>query len=420
MAAVIVVPDTVRQRFLNKLDTCAGYRWSDTKLISLIAIPQNLNSHKATELIEATINQLLDRHEPYKIWLPSELDHLHGKLQKKDLPVLRLEKGVSKLLDNTDTALFNELSYAGLDWFSRVHSVLQRYLHKKIEKQDIKNWLDQFQQLGYKYVGEHLLQLLEIPITSDISTFFGNTLSSTNYLLAYHEDKELGKSGQQISNILKNQFKSRSIYKSDEVFAVSKENEVICFVEDGLFSGTETCSILGSLAGKPNKNKVRPIKLNCLYDNDILLQYAVTCDYGIDKLNKYLAQNKFNKVKIGQEYIKFTTLDTSGFVSPYIFQNDKGWTEQQNKTAKIFCEKVGRQLWSAYLKKRKQLDQHFDMDRWDDDRITRCAFGMESLGLAFAFAHSVPKATLPLFWANGSINLEVDKKNKSIDWKSLF
>ena len=41
----------------------------------------------------------------------------------------------------------------------------------------------------------------------------------------------------------------------------------------------------------------------------------------------------------------------------------------------------------------------------DDDYIATdldyVAFGYKKQGLLFAFAHSVPDATLPIFWSNG-------------------
>jgi len=99
-------------------------------------------------------------------------------------------------------------------------------------------------------------------------------------------------------------------------------------------------------------------------------------------------------------------------VIPFAFQEDKGWkTESARNRAMRFCEEIGKQLWTNYLRGKK-----FDLDRWSDERIAQCSLGMEGLGLTFAFPHSVPKATLPLFWARGRVTFQ----ECSIDWIPLL
>ena len=99
-------------------------------------------------------------------------------------------------------------------------------------------------------------------------------------------------------------------------------------------------------------------------------------------------------------------------VVPFAFQDDKGWKDPASLLrARAFCAKVGEQLWLSYITRK-----NFDLVAWPDDRIRRCALGMEGLGLTFAFPHSVPKASLPVLWARGRVTLN----GVSIDWVPLL
>ena len=99
-------------------------------------------------------------------------------------------------------------------------------------------------------------------------------------------------------------------------------------------------------------------------------------------------------------------------VVPFVFRDDKGWKDEASRLrAKTFCVNIGEQLWRDYIVKK-----NFDLGAWPDDRIRRCALGKEGLGLTFAFPHSVPKASLPILWAGGSVTLN----GTSIVWIPLF
>ena len=100
-------------------------------------------------------------------------------------------------------------------------------------------------------------------------------------------------------------------------------------------------------------------------------------------------------------------------VIPFAFQDDKGWKDGASLgRARVFSEQVGEQLWRSYIVKRK----NFDPGSWPAERMRLCALGMEGLGLTFAFPHSVPKASLPLFWARGQVTFG----GISLDWVPLL
>lgn len=72
------------------------------------------------------------------------------------------------------------------------------------------------------------------------------------------------------------------------------------------------------------------------------------------------------------------------------------------------CAAIGRQLFARYVSL-KGWD-------WHPSRIEQAGLGFDSCGLTLAFAHSVPKSSLPLFWMGGRVKV----KGKDIEWMPLF
>ncbi len=91
------------------------------------------------------------------------------------------------------------------------------------------------------------------------------------------------------------------------------------------------------------------------------------------------------------------------------FQDLWVWKDEERVIrATRFCCDVGLQLFRAYLKWKEW--------EWDEKRILHCGLGMYGLGLAVAFGHSVPKASLPLFWMEGEVKIG----KHSLSWQPLF
>jgi hypothetical protein len=85
------------------------------------------------------------------------------------------------------------------------------------------------------------------------------------------------------------------------------------------------------------------------------------------------------------------------------------WKDKERANKAIhFSKEIGKQLFAQYLLSKDRV--------WPPDKVERCALGMFGMGLAFAFTHSVPKATIPLFWAGGKVQYQ----GKSINWVPLF
>ena len=80
----------------------------------------------------------------------------------------------------------------------------------------------------------------------------------------------------------------------------------------------------------------------------------------------------------------------------------------QRARVEEFCRDVGHQLFAEYLRRKDY--------KWGERKIAASSFGMHGLGLNLAFSHSVPKASLPLLWADGKVQFE----GARVDWKPLF
>jgi len=92
-----------------------------------------------------------------------------------------------------------------------------------------------------------------------------------------------------------------------------------------------------------------------------------------------------------------------------VFQEATFWGGLERiERAIYFCGEIGHQLFRQYL-----VSKDWD---WPERRIRESSLGVRGISMALAFAHSVPKATLPLFWMEGSVRLG----KKEIHWPPLF
>ena len=153
------------------------------------------------------------------------------------------------------------------------------------------------------------------------------------------------------------------------------------------------------------------------------LYFGAVCDFGERVVRHYTALNGLPNIQIsiGPAVRRFRVLvgprpelalpplnrsvkefkeDLYPQFVPFAFQSDKGWPNEQSlERAMRFRAEVGAQLWKGFI--RRKHGDNFDASRWPLDRIRRCGLGMDGLGLTFAFPHSVPRATLPIFGQEG-------------------
>jgi hypothetical protein len=208
--------------------------------------------------------------------------------------------------------------------------------------------------------------------------------------------------------------------------------------EDGLWSGTEAMGVIESLLGeRPGREKTAPLKDPALLARaDLTFIYGIATDYGIALVERFCRDKGLPNIKVlsaqklivapatlldglAQGRFDLSVMREAGPVGhalvPHIVSALalSGMTSGHIDTAREFCANVGRQLFEHYL---QAMVTTRSWTMWEPDKLGQASLGMHGLGLTQAFAHSVPKATLPLFWASG----DVSYNGRRLRWKPLF
>ena len=440
IALAIAIPKVNADKLKSVLDRHARFNWRSKNEIVIIELPEGLSPEdSAMFLCDELQGHSSSDHST--VLVPNRVHINHNILSDAGYSVTN-GTCISNLLHGH--GLLNELKKRGLDWRTSVLAMTARYALAQISEKDIDSWLSQFEFLGnHRPVGEHLLQLLEILAPADLAESLckDSDFKRNNLFFGFNKDK-YGKSWGTVTNLVQKSCPTSPMLPFNEAIEQCNDFNEVWLVEDGLFSGRESRSVFDSLRGMRPSNrsqKVPPLRdVNKLSSTSILLRFGAVCDFGWETLHRYLVKNKLLNIHIESACaaMKFSVLadppnneqnnkldqsdiDDGAFleslrnrVNPYAFQSSRGWKDAPLEAkAKLFCEEIGQQLWSSYLNQK-----NFDLTSWPKERIDRCSLGMEGLGLTFAFAHSVPKATLPLFWAEGMVTIG-DKRKM---WRPLF
>lgn len=339
------------------------------------------------------------------------------------------------------------LRCAGLDLLSVTERKLSKWRHGVVDKNRISLWLRQFAEAGSnEWIGEGLLKALDfwpedrliasVALTSAV-------LNSFNHVCLHRSQS--GKSADVLANLFTKQIKPLNPkFAGIEDFStvldarVDLDGESILFLEDGLFTGTEMTKLFSDLLGQPvregRKAKADPLKnRDGLTARRITLLFPAATSLGVARLTQFLRDRNLSNIEVmpcakghyevltplGQEAIKNGTfvdtvigncpVDPDSHLIKMAFQDLDIWkTEDRVTRAIAFCKEIGQQLFQSYL---DSMDY-----KWEPEKVRRCALGMYGIGMAFAFAHSVPKVTLPLIWAGGKVQFQT----KSINWIPLF
>ncbi len=435
MALLILIPQSSLDALVRALHRFAPFDWDSRKVIHVLPLDESKHGNVADIVCEYCQNNKI-RHVlvPKRVHCDERAISEAGYTVVMGPTIVELVRG---------DGLLHQLRDLGLDWRSEVIARLKHYALGTVGESEIDRWLGQFERLGnHRGVGEHLLQLLDVlPLTdlaealSTDSEFYGADL-----VVGFNNDK-WGKSWGTVSNLIRKKCASASLLPIAEAIGRGGAPRVLRLVEDGLFSGTEMLAVFDSLRG--TRAPGRRQKVPHLTDPGILsrvstqLHFGVVSDFGEAMLRRYMASHALPNIQItvsgaarkvrvlygipevlsspdGPDLVNDDVFRTRlrSRVVPFVFQDDKGWKDAASQLrAKMFCENVGQQLWQGYIAKK-----NFDFGAWPSDRIRRCALGMEGLGLAFAFPHSVPKASLPVLWARGTVTLN----GTSVDWIPLL
>lgn len=334
------------------------------------------------------------------------------------------------------------LRQSGTDWFTHAVDNLKGWQHGEITRNHVESWLRNFELAGnQRWIGERLLRGFDFWSSHRwLSTLNLEPTILVDFDKVCVNRHRPGKSADALANLVTKRLRAMRIGNLEvSDFYETLENGVpgtrIIYIEDGLFSGTETLSLFNSLLGRvppDRKPKVPPLTdSKNLWDNKIHLVFPTATTLGIARLEDFLDANglsnitfevsPFGRVEVftpdgrdaflRQAFFADRNLpaDPSNHLIVQTFQNSIFWVDDRQREVAIeYCRSVGDQLFRNYL--------GWMNYKWPEEKIRPCALGMFGLGLNLGFAHSIPKATLPLFWMGGKVSYG----GKKVRWTPLF
>ncbi len=343
-------------------------------------------------------------------------------------------------LASFEKALPSIMRQSSSDWKTYIINRIAGWNHSTVDANHVELWLDQFRRFGVTWIGEYLLRSLDFWSAEKIRNALGLNRESLKVLAAVCLKRGIpGKSGDFMSNLVRKQIATFNSNVEMEDLAECLERQVLgplLFIEDTLLTGTEMTNYLSGLLGLPTKPN-RPWSVNRLTDPQLLrsaeieFRFPIGTSLGKLRLMKFLEENAFERATVAVSDAGFNeVLTASGeqaltdgtFFEQGISNCPRDpdshidrpalmgpWRLIKKKTAaQDFCEHVGTQLFTQYLQRRGHT--------WPAMKIQRCALGMCGLGLAMASCHSVPKASLPVFWMDGKVTHD----NSTLEWVPLF
>ncbi len=340
-------------------------------------------------------------------------------------------------------ALPSILVQSRLDWRSAIAERLNAWYHGVIDSIHLDAWLAQFERMGMLWLGERLLRGLDFwdPARLKLAVTLDGLPDAFDCLCVNR--LRPGKSADFLANLFSKHVKARyPRFPIEDFFEVlsdpSKQQKYrrILFLEDCLLSGTEMTNFLSALLNIPSASG-RPWKISPLPNPAALprleceMRFAVATSLGVWRLRQFLADHGLDTLRVvvsetgmiealqpaGTQALEAGLFyedspancprDVAAHIDPAALRGD--WRDDaQRASAVAFLRDVGGQLFRSYLSR-----ANYD---WPAKKVVTCELGMHGLGLNLAFGHSVPKASLPLFWMDGPVVFS----GGTIQWLALF
>jgi hypothetical protein len=434
---LIVATNTYEVAIRSLLSKHAHSNAISTGAVSLLFRPENLRRFAAENSKE--INSFAPRQSAARVVLVGKVEHNETFGTGRDSRSLNTCND-SRSFEVVFPAI---LKQCGCDWESSIVKRLASWQHDNLDTAHVRLWLDQFRRLGVSWIGRHLLKTLDFWTSSELMASLALTRESVSQfeVIALNLEEQ-GKSGSFLSNILRKQVVSWSpiVPIVDLSRALNELNSTrIMFIEDTLLTGTEIIYYLSGLLGlppEPNTEwQVKPLKNpNLLRAAHVEFRFPISTSLGIARLQAFLRRERFVDARIATSekgrIEVFTNAGEAAFDNNQFFVQGLSncpvnpdehldrmafrgpWRNESNKVqAETFCWTIGEQLFRKYL----HLKNH-QFVPGDESKVAAAALGMCSLGLTVATAHSVPKASLPLFWMGGEVNYDGSR----LQWMPLF
>lgn len=364
----------------------------------------------------------LDEHARYEleklVYLPDFIHKVSYKKLAADLLEIRLREW-------------------GMHWRQAVLKQVSKWQHDQFTETDIDEWLKQFDRISVdatRWIGEQLLRNFRVWSADEFAEkLCGNGLLDASGLPICVFRYENGKSADAISVILRKkmpQFGDGQVHDYDR-FLQNTAKETCLVLEDGLFTGVEFSDLLCSLCGEPGYGKCPSLPARSRLENgQTIIRFALGTDIGAHRVRETISRLKIDMViEICHEVNVLTPAGLASLQEGWLYERDRDGKEvlrafeqhiipqafldarwgDNADLAKSFCSKVGLELWQSYQAQKGKV--------WSEQRLGDCALGAGNMGLLFAFAHSLPKSTLPFFWCHGEV---LDQHGKRRKWKPLF
>lgn len=185
----------------------------------------------------------------------------------------------------------------------------------------------------------------------------------------------------------------------DLALSNAKEDDCICFFDDGAYSGKQVISIFQEYMGVAEENRTT----NEHHVNELTEEQKAK----LRREKLVLAYLCFNSES--EEYIKseFSKLGLSNVTICYthdlsqkIFNMKHPFftTLEQQQIVKKYLQEIGQGL----LMSTKKLDSGEFKPRWDKKRVTEAALGYNDAQQFVVFSTNIPTYSITAFWANGN------------------
>lgn len=365
--------------------------------------------------------------------------HFRNWAPLTDLEVMPL----SAIQSETGGRLARVLARAGVDWLSQRVGEFERWEYGKPEDRvdiaRVRRWLDQFDRFspGHRFVGEGMLRAYSLMSPTAFMHALDLRAIPTDTVVAVTVDpRSMGKSGARLSTLLSKTFKCKVLPLTDAI-EQAEPGQTVLWIEDGLWGNIEFKGVIESLMGErpPERLKSRPLTDPKLLSKiRIRARFACATDLGLRSATLEIQRRGLINITIDNDVVTHpvltplghSALDASHFLTsgkypvcsdPVMFMNSplrrfitNPWRDDDQASRAIqTCRLIGEQLWTSYLRAKSWLDE-------GDPRPQAWALGANGIFSMTGFAHSIPKAVSPVFWASGAIS----GTGGQFNWQPLF
>jgi hypothetical protein len=402
----------------------AGPDWQSNSSIEIWWLPPSeLRNDKNNQ---RRVTERIKRGDACEILLVGDIQYSGSSVPTPTTVVRRIE----------DPKSFREqigpiLEANGVDLLTeRTQYLYRRWETFTVTRDHVAQWLGQFRQLGdFEWVGKGVLATLQCFSTPELVELLGlNTLTSSDQIRFYSPHNDPLGSSTTLAHAVSKGLGADRVLRFD-VSDVREWSGTSILMEDCSISGTELLEFLDETVCAADASvDDRLIKISLRFaviangareritlelPRRHLLNFRL--DTTRSKILQTLTQDGIDALRDGRFYSSEGRycLNPKRFISYEIFGDLKYWgAKQRAESARKLLRRVGERLYRADYSKRKNGDTSSRSEEW----FKQAGLGAGGLGLNIALARSVPKSTLPVVWAQGTI----EWYGKKIDWMPLL